>query len=257
MVRGRGSRRSGGPNFAPEDDPWLSKCTDVAFCAKVMTAGTRYGARPDGRLVKVNHNPGVNVAYRTSVLREVGGFDEGAIGAEDVLLDSKITKSGYSLFLDPTNVMPHRRRPLLRPMMRQIRNYGTSEDSRSTATQPSDRPCTYSWRLSPWWHSQACCPWPMGPSWAARTSTYGSHSMANGLYRGSSSTAPSGSRPSTWLCASSALHWDLAPQIAVHCLGILHLHPCCAHCLRVGDVEGRSGTPEGNISIKAIDDKER
>ena len=58
------------------------------------------------------------------MLREVGGFDEGAIGAEDVLLDSKITKSGYSLFLDPTNVMPHRRRPLLRPMMRQIRNYG-------------------------------------------------------------------------------------------------------------------------------------
>ena len=114
----------GGPNFAPDDDPWLSKCTDVAFCAKVMTAGTRYGARPTGRLIGVRHNPGVNVAYRTSVLTEVGGFDEGAIGAEDVLLDSKITRSGHRLFLDPANVMPHRRRPLLRPMMRQIRNYG-------------------------------------------------------------------------------------------------------------------------------------
>ena len=26
----------GGTNFAPEEDPWLSKCTDVAFGARVM-----------------------------------------------------------------------------------------------------------------------------------------------------------------------------------------------------------------------------
>ena len=114
----------GGTNFAPEEDPWLSKCTDVAFGARVMTAGTRYGARPDAELVEVTHNPGVNVAYRTEVLRDVGGFDEGAIGAEDVLLDSKIVGAGYRLFLDPSCTMPHRRRPALFPMMRQIRNYG-------------------------------------------------------------------------------------------------------------------------------------
>ncbi|MFL2953781.1 MAG: glycosyltransferase [Euryarchaeota archaeon TMED192] len=114
----------GGTNFAPEEDPWLSKCTDVAFGARLMTAGTRYGARPDAELVEVTHNPGVNVAYRTEVLREVGGFDEGAIGAEDVLLDSKIVRAGYRLFLDPSCTMPHRRRPAIIPMMRQIRNYG-------------------------------------------------------------------------------------------------------------------------------------
>mgnify|MGYP001159584550 FL=1 len=114
----------GGTNFAPEEDPWLSKCTDVAFGARVMTAGTRYGARPDAELVEVMHNPGVNVAYRTEVLREVGGFDEGAIGAEDVLLDSKIVSAGHRLFLDPSCTMPHRRRPAIIPMMRQIRNYG-------------------------------------------------------------------------------------------------------------------------------------
>ena len=114
----------GGTNFSPEEDPWLSKCTDVAFGARVMTAGTRYGARPDAELVEVTHNPGVNVAYRTEVLREVGGFDQGAIGAEDVLLDSKIVNAGYRLFLDPSCTMPHRRRPAIIPMMRQIRNYG-------------------------------------------------------------------------------------------------------------------------------------
>ncbi len=114
----------GGTNFAPDEDPWLSKCTDVAFGARIMTAGTRYGARPDAELVEVTHNPGVNVAYRTEVLREVGGFDEGAIGAEDVLLDSKIVSAGHRLFLDPSCTMPHRRRPALIPMMKQIRNYG-------------------------------------------------------------------------------------------------------------------------------------
>ena len=114
----------GGTNFAPEEDPWLSKCTDVAFGARVMTAGTRYGARPDAELVEVTHNPGVNVAYRTEVLREVGGFDQGAIGAEDVLLDSKIVRAGHRLFLDPSCTMPHRRRPAIIPMMKQIRNYG-------------------------------------------------------------------------------------------------------------------------------------
>ena len=32
----------GGPNFAPDDDPFGAKCADVAFCTKFMTAGTRY-----------------------------------------------------------------------------------------------------------------------------------------------------------------------------------------------------------------------
>ena len=114
----------GGPNFSPEDDPWLSKCADVAFCAKVMTAGTRYGAKPSGNLVEVKHNPGVNVAYRTGILREVGGFDSGAIGAEDVLLDSKIVAAGHRLFMDPSAIMPPCRRPILGPMMKQLRNYG-------------------------------------------------------------------------------------------------------------------------------------
>ena len=54
----------GGPNFAPDDDPFGAKCADVAFCTKFMTAGTRYGAQPKGELVPITHNPGVNCAHR-------------------------------------------------------------------------------------------------------------------------------------------------------------------------------------------------
>lgn len=114
----------GGPNFAPDEDPFGAKCADVAFCTKFMTAGTRYGAQPKGTLVPITHNPGVNCAHRMANLREVGFFEDGCIGAEDVVLDAKIQRAGHKLFIDPENVMPHRRRRPFRPYMKQMRNYG-------------------------------------------------------------------------------------------------------------------------------------
>ena len=114
----------GGPNFAPDEDPFGAKCADVAFCTRFMTAGTRYGAQPKGTLVPIEHNPGVNCAHRMENLREVGFFEPGCIGAEDVVLDAKIQRAGHKLFIDPSNVMPHRRRRPFRPYMKQMRNYG-------------------------------------------------------------------------------------------------------------------------------------
>ena len=89
-----------------------------------MTAGTRYGAQPKGKLVPITHNPGVNCAHRMANLREVDFFEEGCIGAEDVVLDAKIQRKGHKLFIDPENVMPHRRRRPFKPYMKQMRNYG-------------------------------------------------------------------------------------------------------------------------------------
>ena len=114
----------GGPNFAPDEDPFGAKCADVAFCTRFMTAGTRYGAQPKGTLVPITHNPGVNCAHRMANLREVGFFEDGCIGAEDVVLDAKIQRAGHKIFIDPENVMPHRRRRPFRPYMKQMRNYG-------------------------------------------------------------------------------------------------------------------------------------
>ncbi|MDA0716391.1 MAG: glycosyltransferase [archaeon] len=114
----------GGPNFAPDEDSFGSKCADVAFCTRFMTAGTRYGAQPKGELVPITHNPGVNCAHRMKNLREVNFFEEGCIGAEDVVLDAKIQRAGHKIFIDPSNVMPHRRRKPFKPYMKQMRNYG-------------------------------------------------------------------------------------------------------------------------------------
>ena len=114
----------GGPNFAPDEDPFSAKAADVAFCARWVTAGTRYGKVPAGELVEIDHNPGCNSAYRKAVLDEVAGFEEGCIGAEDVVMDRKILDAGYRLWFDPTAIMPHRRRALISPYMKQLRNYG-------------------------------------------------------------------------------------------------------------------------------------
>jgi GT2 family glycosyltransferase len=114
----------GGPNFAPDEDPRWAKAADVAFTAKWMTAGTRYGKVPPGELVEIEHNPGCNSAYRKSVLDQVGGYEPGCIGAEDVVLDEKIRAEGHRIWFDPTAVMPHRRRLPVRPYMQQLRNYG-------------------------------------------------------------------------------------------------------------------------------------
>jgi len=113
----------GGQNWAPEEDPFLAKVADVAFGAKYVTAGTRYGKVSKGELIEIEHNPGCNSAYRKKVLDEVEGFEPGCIGAEDVVLDHKIRSKGHKLWFDPESIMPHRRRtpPAL---FKQMKNYG-------------------------------------------------------------------------------------------------------------------------------------
>tara|TARA_B100000287_G_scaffold434661_1_gene499776 strand:+ start:3393 stop:4475 length:1083 start_codon:yes stop_codon:yes gene_type:complete len=114
----------GGPNFAPVDESGIwQRAIDVSFCNRVFTMGTNYGRKAEGELEEVNQLPGVNSAYRRSVLEDVGGFDKGSIGAEDVMLDHRIRLAGYRLWSDGEAIIWHRRRGLNRVKM-QIRNYG-------------------------------------------------------------------------------------------------------------------------------------
>jgi len=114
----------GGPNFAPVDESGIwQRAIDVSFCNKFFTIGTNYGRKAAGELEEVSQLPGVNSAYRRDVLEEIGGFDEGAIGAEDVMLDHRIRLAGYRLWSDGEAIIWHRRRGLNR-VKKQIRNYG-------------------------------------------------------------------------------------------------------------------------------------
>ncbi len=114
----------GGPNFAPiEESTFWQKVIDVTFCSTIFTSGTNYGNFGSEELEETNQLPGVNSSYRRSVIEEVGGFDEGAIGAEDVMLDYRICKNGNKLWTDKNAIIWHRRRNISR-VKKQIRNYG-------------------------------------------------------------------------------------------------------------------------------------
>ena len=114
----------GGPNFAPPESSTLQQqIIDVSFCSTIFTAGTNYGRMGQGELDEVEQLPGVNSAYRRSVLEEVGGFPPGCIGAEDVLLDHRVRMAGHRLWTDRTAVMWHRRRDI-RSVKKQVQNYG-------------------------------------------------------------------------------------------------------------------------------------
>ena len=115
----------GGPNFAPPDkrSTYWQRVIDVTFCSKWVTAGTNYGNRGAEQLTHAEQLPGVNAAYRKVVLDEVGGFDKGAIGCEDAMMDHRIEKAGYQLWQDRDAIMWHRRRNPSR-VRKQIQNYG-------------------------------------------------------------------------------------------------------------------------------------
>ena len=115
----------GGPNFTPPDErsTFWQKVIDVTFCSKWVTAGTNYGNRGDEELTSAEQLPCVNAAYGKSILDEVGGFDDGAIGCEDAMMDYRIELAGHKLWQDRDAIMWHRRRDPGR-VRKQIRNYG-------------------------------------------------------------------------------------------------------------------------------------
>jgi len=114
----------GGPNFAPmNESSFWQKVIDVTFCSTIFTSGTNYGRTGTEDLEEVEQLPGVNSAYRRSVIEEIGGFDNGSIGAEDVILDYKIRKNGNKLWSDKSAIIWHRRRNITK-VKKQIRNYG-------------------------------------------------------------------------------------------------------------------------------------
>ena len=96
---------------------------DVSFCSRIFTAGTNYGKVGDSELQEVEQLPGELCIQALQFSKEIGGFPEGSIGAEDVLLDHRIRSAGHRLWTDRSAIMWHRRRNLSR-VRKQISNYG-------------------------------------------------------------------------------------------------------------------------------------
>ena len=110
---------AGGPNFAPRDE-----CPKTA--ALNAAPGTACHVLLEGR--RAEHLPGCNMAFRTNVLRALGGFDRQFHAAgDDVDVCWRLTEAGYDLAFHPKAWVWHLRRGSLGAFWRQQWGYGAAE----------------------------------------------------------------------------------------------------------------------------------
>jgi GT2 family glycosyltransferase len=109
----------GGPNFVPPDD------SPVAHCVANSPGGPTHVLLTDQ---VAEHIPGCNMAFRSSRLREIGGFDtQFRIAGDDVDVCWRLQDKGYTLGFHPTAIVWHRRRNSVKSYLRQQFNYGRAE----------------------------------------------------------------------------------------------------------------------------------
>lgn len=109
----------GGPNVAPAAGDW--RAAVVAACpgaaSHVMVDDT-----------EAEHLPGCNLAIRTEVFREIGGFDPRFHTAgDDVDLCWRLRQRGYRIGFVPGAALWHHRRATLRGYLKQQWGYGRAE----------------------------------------------------------------------------------------------------------------------------------
>ncbi len=109
----------GGPNIPPPEDGFVAECVAAAPGAPIHVLTSDREAE---------HLPGCNMAFRTAVLREVGGFDERFRAAgDDVDLCWRLQDAGETLGFSAGAVVTHRRRDTVRRYLKQQFGYGKAE----------------------------------------------------------------------------------------------------------------------------------
>jgi glycosyltransferase involved in cell wall biosynthesis len=114
----------GGDQVSPEDDSDAGKLVHeflktVGFVADYV--------RTDTSLKKTSHNPSCNSMYRKRALEEAGGFDEKLWPGEDVELDLKIGRLGYTLMYNPAAKVAHHRPDTCAKFARMFKRYGAAQ----------------------------------------------------------------------------------------------------------------------------------
>jgi glycosyltransferase involved in cell wall biosynthesis len=113
----------GGPALTPPHDPWAAQMGGRVYANILVSGGYLYRYISE-RVRKVDDLPSCNLLVRTSVLRELGGFNTRYWPGEDTILCSDIVhRLGRQLIYDPWTVVYHHRRPLFGPHLRQVGRY--------------------------------------------------------------------------------------------------------------------------------------
>jgi glycosyltransferase involved in cell wall biosynthesis len=107
---------------------WIKELRDgLASTAVVAGRTLQIGYRPFEDLERVElvvHGsdvtfPSTNLAYRTAVLREIGGFDEWFVTAEDIDLNLRAVKAGHGIGYRANAIVYHRTRSSVHDFLKQ------------------------------------------------------------------------------------------------------------------------------------------
>ncbi len=112
----------GGPAITPPNDPFLAQLGGQVYASPLVSGNARFRYVSE-RVRKVDDIPSCNLLVRTSVLREIGGFNTRYWPGEDTILCLNIVRGGHEMVYDPFAVVFHHRRPLFGPHLRQIGRY--------------------------------------------------------------------------------------------------------------------------------------
>jgi GT2 family glycosyltransferase len=109
----------GGPNLTPPDDGAVADCIGNA------PGGPMHVLISDR---EAEHVPGCNMAFKRSVLRELGGFDhQFHCAGDDVDICWRLQERGLKIGFHPGALVWHHRRGTVRAFLRQQSTYGRAE----------------------------------------------------------------------------------------------------------------------------------
>jgi GT2 family glycosyltransferase len=114
----------GGPGVSPPGGDLLVRLGGAFYESRLGSGGLRNRFVAIGERKPVDDWPAYNFFVRTAALRAVGGWGSKFYGGEDTKLCLDLHEAGYRIDYVPDVVVYHHRRPLFRPLIRQVGNVG-------------------------------------------------------------------------------------------------------------------------------------
>lgn len=114
---------AGGPGVTPPGSAWRELVGGSVYESPFGSGPLRFRFWPLPAR-DVDDHPAFNLLVRRDALEQVGGWGTGFYGGEDTVLCLKLASAGMRVRYEPEILVFHRRRPVLRPHLRQIANVG-------------------------------------------------------------------------------------------------------------------------------------
>ncbi len=113
----------GGPGVTPPSDGVLALGSGLVYESWLGGGNYRYRVRPE-KSRWVDDYPSMNFLVRSDAFAKAGGFDTHFYPGEDTKLCLALLEDGGKIRYDPNVLVYHHHRPLFRPHLRQIVQYG-------------------------------------------------------------------------------------------------------------------------------------